>query len=78
MLHRVSFPLLSEPQFISITIFYSLNTELAFVKANSDVMSFSVWAAGAFETSYTLSVTPNADGSDQALWTQAGTSLLFN
>lgn len=68
MLLRVSFPFLSERQYISTTMFYNLNTELTFMKANSDLMSFSIWAAGAFNTSFT----PNAAGSDQTLWTQAG------
>jgi len=49
-----------------------LNQELAYVKANSDtIVGFSVWAAGAFATDYVLSVTPNADGTDQPLWVQA-------
>ncbi|KIJ68221.1 glycoside hydrolase family 5 protein [Hydnomerulius pinastri MD-312] len=49
-----------------------LKSELAYVKANSGwITGFSVWAAGAFDTTYVLSVTPNADGSDQPLWTDA-------
>ncbi|KAH8119932.1 endoglucanase [Phellopilus nigrolimitatus] len=49
-----------------------LGSELAFIKANSDsVVGFTVWAAGAFATNYVLSVTPNADGTDQPLWTDA-------
>ncbi|KAI5124167.1 hypothetical protein M0805_000975 [Coniferiporia weirii] len=49
-----------------------LNSELAFVKSNSDsIVGFTVWAAGAFDPSYVLSVTPNSDGSDQPLWTDA-------
>ncbi|KAF9447794.1 glycoside hydrolase family 5 protein [Macrolepiota fuliginosa MF-IS2] len=52
--------------------FTALNSELAFVKANSDsIAGFTVWSAGAFDTTYTLTLTPNADGSDQPLWTQA-------
>lgn len=51
----------------------SLNQELAFVKANSNTLvGFTVWSAGAFDTTYVLTVTPNADGSDQPLWVQAG------
>lgn len=37
------------------------------VRADSD----SSWAAGAFDTTYVLTVTPNADGSDQPLWVDA-------
>lgn len=49
-----------------------LGQELAFVKANSQsIVGFSVWAAGAFDTTYILSVTPNANGTDQPLWTAA-------
>ncbi|KAF9015554.1 endoglucanase [Cyathus striatus] len=52
--------------------FTNLNAELAFVKANSDTLAgFTVWSAGAFDTTYILTLTPNADGSDQPLWTQA-------
>ena len=51
----------------------SLKSELAFVKANSDTITgFTVWSAGAFDTTYVLTVTPNRDGSDQPLWTAAG------
>ncbi|KAG6830293.1 hypothetical protein H0H92_001371 [Tricholoma furcatifolium] len=49
-----------------------LYDELAFVKANSaNIAGFTVWSAGAFDTTYVLTLTPNADGSDQPLWTQA-------
>jgi len=49
-----------------------LKTELAFVKANSRyIIGFSVWSAGSFDTTYTLTVTPNSNGSDQPLWQQA-------
>ncbi|KAF8578407.1 glycoside hydrolase family 5 protein [Ramaria rubella] len=49
-----------------------LGQELAYVKANSgSIVGFAVWAAGAFATDYVLSVTPNADGTDQPLWVQA-------
>ncbi|KIJ68220.1 glycoside hydrolase family 5 protein [Hydnomerulius pinastri MD-312] len=50
-----------------------LGQELAYIKQNSDtIVGFAVWAAGAFDTTYVLTVTPNSDGSDQPLWTQAG------
>ncbi|KAE9390576.1 cellulase-domain-containing protein [Gymnopus androsaceus JB14] len=49
-----------------------LDTELAFVKANSDyIVGFTAWAAGAFDTLYALSVTPNSDGTDQPIFTEA-------
>ncbi|KAF8898927.1 endoglucanase [Infundibulicybe gibba] len=49
-----------------------LGAELAFVKANyPSLVGFTVWSAGAFDTTYTLTVTPNANGSDQPLWIQA-------
>ncbi|KIJ23905.1 glycoside hydrolase family 5 protein [Sphaerobolus stellatus SS14] len=49
-----------------------LNNELSYVKANSaSIVGFAAWAAGAFATNYTLSLTPNSDGSDQPLWIQA-------
>ncbi|EIW87466.1 hypothetical protein CONPUDRAFT_180565 [Coniophora puteana RWD-64-598 SS2] len=49
-----------------------LKQELAFVKNNPQQLAgFSTWAAGAFDTSYVLSETPNADGSDQPIWTNA-------
>ena len=51
----------------------SLAEELAFIKDNSaSITGFSIWAAGAFDTTYTLSVTPDSDGTDQPLWTIAG------
>lgn len=51
----------------------SLDSELAYVKANSaSIAGFTIWAAGSFDTTYTLTVTPNADGTDQPLWTDAG------
>lgn len=59
-----------------MNICLSLNQELAYVKANSDsIVGFTVWSAGAFDTTYVLTVTPNADGSDQALWKAAGESI---
>nr|Q66NB7.2 RecName: Full=Manganese dependent endoglucanase Eg5A; AltName: Full=Carboxymethyl-cellulase 5A; Short=CMCase 5A; Short=Cellulase 5A; AltName: Full=Endo-1,4-beta-glucanase Eg5A; Flags: Precursor [Phanerodontia chrysosporium]AAU12275.2 endoglucanase [Phanerodontia chrysosporium] len=49
-----------------------LANELAYVKsAYPTLAGFSVWAAGAFDTTYVLTVTPNADGSDQPLWVDA-------
>jgi len=49
-----------------------LASELAFVKANSQsIVGFTIWAAGGFATSYVLSVTPNANGTDQPLWIDA-------
>ncbi|KLO20744.1 glycoside hydrolase [Schizopora paradoxa] len=49
-----------------------LNTQLAFIKANSaSIVGFSIWAGGAFDTTYVLTVTPNADGTDQPLWIDA-------
>ncbi|KAI0030213.1 endoglucanase [Vararia minispora EC-137] len=46
--------------------------ELAYIKQNSDsIVGFVMWAAGAFDTTYTLTLTPNPDGSDQSLWTIA-------
>ncbi|KAG8844632.1 Manganese dependent endoglucanase Eg5A [Serendipita sp. 411] len=49
-----------------------LNNELAYIKNSYPTMvGFTVWSAGAFNTAYELSVTPNADGSDQQLWIQA-------
>lgn len=51
---------------------HSLGQELAFIKANSNsIVGFSVWAAGAFDTTYVLTVTPNLNGTDQPLWVQA-------
>ena len=35
------------------------------------LMSHGSWAAGAFDTTYVLTVTPNADGTDQPLWIDA-------
>ncbi|KAG5635067.1 Manganese dependent endoglucanase Eg5A [Sphagnurus paluster] len=50
----------------------NLKAQLAYVKANSATLTgFTVWSAGSFDTNYILTVTPNADGSDQPLWTQA-------
>lgn len=49
-----------------------LAEELAFIKENqASITGFSIWAAGAFDTTYTLSVTPDSDGTDQPLWTIA-------
>ncbi|KAG6855662.1 Manganese dependent endoglucanase Eg5A, partial [Tephrocybe sp. NHM501043] len=50
----------------------NLKAELAYVKANSaNLAGFCVWSAGSFDTTYVLTVTPNADGTDQPLWVQA-------
>lgn len=58
--HRLTFPI-------------SLGQELAYVKANSaSIVGFAIWAAGAFDTTYVLTVTPNANGTDQPLWIDAG------
>jgi len=52
--------------------FTALKSQLAFIKANrGSFVGFTVWSAGAFDTKYELTVTPNADGSDQPLWTNA-------
>lgn len=57
----------------SITTATSLKAELAYVKANSNTLvGFTAWSAGSFDTKYNLTLTPNADGTDQPLWTQAG------
>ncbi|TBU63723.1 glycoside hydrolase superfamily [Dichomitus squalens] len=49
-----------------------LGNELAFVKSSFPTLAgFSVWAAGAFDTTYVLTVTPFANGTDQPLWTTA-------
>ena len=51
----------------------SLNSELAFIKQNSDtIVGFTAWSAGAFDNTYVLSLSPNADGTDQPLFTDAG------
>ncbi|KAG6860244.1 Manganese dependent endoglucanase Eg5A [Termitomyces sp. Mi166 len=56
----------------------SLKAELAYVKVNSaNLVGFTVWSAGSFDTTYVLTLTPNADGTDQPLWTQAGEPLLL-
>ncbi|KAJ3483129.1 hypothetical protein NLI96_g6518 [Meripilus lineatus] len=48
-----------------------LGSELAFVKNNfPSLAGFAVWAAGAFDTTYVLTVTPNGN-QDQPLWVQA-------
>ena len=51
---------------------FRLNSELSFVKSNSDsIVGFAAWAAGAFDTTYVLSLTPFANGTDEILWTSA-------
>ncbi|KAI0785076.1 endoglucanase [Abortiporus biennis] len=48
-----------------------LGNELAYVKsAYPTLAGFSVWAAGAFDTTYVLTVTPNGN-QDQPLWVDA-------
>jgi len=50
----------------------ALNSQLAFIKNSYPTMlGFTVWSAGSFNTEYELSVTPNADGTDNQLWIQA-------
>jgi len=49
-----------------------LGQELAYIQQNSaSIVGFSIWAAGAFATNYTLSVVPFSNGTDQILWTEA-------
>ena len=49
-----------------------LASELAFVKQSYPTMAgFSTWAAGAFDTTYVLTETPFANGTDQPLWVAA-------
>ncbi|PCH33920.1 hypothetical protein WOLCODRAFT_177561 [Wolfiporia cocos MD-104 SS10] len=49
-----------------------LGQELAYVQsAYPTLVGFSVWAAGAFDTTYVLTVTPYSNGTDQTLWTEA-------
>ena len=55
-------------------IISSLDQELAYVKsAYPTLVGFSAWAAGSFDTSYVLTLTPYSNGTDQTLWTDAGT-----
>ena len=56
----------------------SLDSELAYVKANSEyIVGFTVWGGGSFDTTYIYDVAPNADGSDQPIWTDAGEWLRY-
>ena len=49
-----------------------LGQQLSFIQSSyPTLLGFTIWAAGAFDTTYVLTVTPNADGSDQPLWAQA-------
>ncbi|KAI8990490.1 glycoside hydrolase superfamily [Trametes punicea] len=49
-----------------------LNNELSFVKSSfPTLVGFAAWAAGAFDTTYVLTLTPFANGTDQPLWTDA-------
>ncbi|KAI5836460.1 glycoside hydrolase family 5 protein [Schizophyllum commune Tattone D] len=46
--------------------------QLSFIKENSDTLvGFTAWSAGAFDSTYILTLTPNDDGTDQPLWTEA-------
>ncbi|KAI1789786.1 glycoside hydrolase superfamily [Ganoderma leucocontextum] len=46
--------------------------ELSFVKNNfPTLVGFTLWAAGAFDTTYVLTLTPFVNGTDQTLWTSA-------
>ncbi|KAK7680569.1 Manganese dependent endoglucanase Eg5A [Cerrena zonata] len=48
-----------------------LLSELSFVKSNYPTLAgFSAWSAGAFDTTYVLTLTPNGN-QDQPLWTDA-------
>jgi endoglucanase len=49
----------------------ALKSQLSYIKSASNILGFTIWSAGAFDTTYELTVTPNADGSDQAIWTNA-------
>lgn len=49
-----------------------LGNALSYVKsAYPHFLGFTTWAAGSFDTSYNLTETPNADGSDQLIFTGA-------
>lgn len=49
-----------------------LDQELAYVNSTYPALvGYSIWAAGAFDTSYVLSLTPFSNGTDQSLWTNA-------
>ncbi|RSH84060.1 hypothetical protein EHS25_005305 [Saitozyma podzolica] len=41
------------------------------VSSSETITGFVIWAAGSFDTSYALSVTPNSDGTDQMIWSDA-------
>ncbi|KZW01041.1 glycoside hydrolase family 5 protein [Exidia glandulosa HHB12029] len=52
--------------------FTALGSELAFVRGHPETFAgFAVWSAGAFSTTYELSVVPNDDGSDAPVWINA-------
>ncbi|KZO93297.1 glycoside hydrolase family 5 protein [Calocera viscosa TUFC12733] len=54
------------------TCYTNLGEELAFVKDNYPYMvGFSTWAAGAFDTTYILSLTPTNETVDAPLWEYA-------
>lgn len=49
-----------------------LGQELAYVNSTyPTLVGYSIWAAGAFDSSYVLSVTPFRNETDQSLWTNA-------
>lgn len=48
-----------------------LKAELAYIKGSSNVDGFVAWAAGSFDSSYLLSLTPSASGVDNAVFVQA-------
>lgn len=48
-----------------------LGQELAYIKSAGNFKGFTAWAAGSFATDYALALTPNSDGSDQPIWTDA-------
>lgn len=73
-IHHLALPSKFIPRSMLVMLTYrsSLNQELAYIKANSNILvGFTVWSAGSFDTTYELTVTPNADGTDQPLWINA-------
>nr|VWO94258.1 Beta-xylanase (EC [Ganoderma boninense] len=56
-----------------------VGNELSFVKNSfPTLVGFSAWSAGAFDTTYTLTLTPFANGTDEALWTSANLTASYN
>jgi len=45
--------------------------ELAYIKGASNIDGFTAWAAGSFDSSYLLSLTPSSSGVDNAVFVQA-------